>query len=173
MQQKKFRLYSSGEYNIMNFDKLRYDLTSFLALELQKKHRTMLYPLARYRIYSAQRLWYEGVFNSSVDVYRIAGGYYSSIIGSKENSEAYDDEGNMYQGRNFKVKIANRPEYSYEETGKFSIPVGVPMRLSIQIDGVPQSAESIARLKLIVTCSAWGLDCEKPVRISNIPIARD
>lgn len=110
---------------------------------------------------------------NDVDVYRIAGGYYSSIIGYKENSEAYDDEGNMYQGRNFKVKIANRPEYSYEETGKFSIPVGVPMRLSIQIDGVPQSAESIARLKLIVTCSAWGLDCEKPVRISNIPIARD
>ena len=72
MERKKFRLYSPGEYNIMNFDKLRYDLTSFLALELQKKYRTMLYPLARYRIYSAQHLWYEGVFNSSVDVYRIA-----------------------------------------------------------------------------------------------------
>ena len=55
------------------------------------------------------------VGTNDVDVYRIAGGYYSSIIGSKENSEAYDDEGNMYQGRNFKVKIANRPEYSYEE----------------------------------------------------------
>ena len=113
------------------------------------------------------------VGTNDVEVYRIAGGYYSAVIGYKENSEAYDDEGNMYQGRNFKVKIANRTEYSHDNTGSFSIPAGVPMRLSIQIDGVPQSAESIARLKLIVTCSAWGLDCEKPVRISNIPIARD
>ena len=113
------------------------------------------------------------VGTNDVEVYRIAGGYYSAVIGYKENSEAYDDEGNMYQGRNFKVKIANRTEYSHDNTGSFSIPAGVPMRLSIQIDGVPQSAESIARLRLVVFCSAWGLNEEKPVKISNIPIARD
>ena len=112
------------------------------------------------------------VGTNDVDVSLIAGGSYHGYE-SKENSEAYDDEGNMYQFRNFKVKIANRTEYSHDNTGSFSIPAGVPMRLSIQIDGVPQSAESIARLRLVVFCSAWGLNGEKPVKISNIPITRD
>ena len=46
------------------------------------------------------------------------------------------------------------------------------MKVSICIENVPQSAESIARLKLIVDCATWGLNNEKPVRISNIPITR-
>ena len=112
------------------------------------------------------------VGTNDVEVYRIAGGNYHGFE-HKENSEAYDDEGNMYQSKSFKVKVANRSEYSSDDTGKFNIPAGVPMRLSIQIDGVPQSAESIARLKLVVICNAWGLNEEKPVKISNIPIARD
>ena len=93
-------------------------------------------------------------------------------VGSSGYSEAYDDEGNIYQGGEMKVKIANRPNYDHW-TGKFNIPVGVPMKLSIQINGVPASAESIARLKLLVVCRAWGIGNEKPVRISNIPISRD
>ena len=113
------------------------------------------------------------VGTNDVEVTRITGGNYYSGLGAAINSEAYDDEGNMYQSKSFKVKVANRSEYSSDDTGKFNIPAGVPMRLSIQIDGVPQSAESIARLKLVVFCSAWGLNEEKPVRISNIPIARD
>ena len=113
------------------------------------------------------------VGTNDVEVQRISAGRYSGILGYEENSEAYDDEGNIYQLTNLKVKVANRPEYRDDDTGSFSIPAGVPMRLSIQIDGVPQSAESIARLKLIVRCKAWGLNAEKPVRISNIPIARD
>ena len=71
-----------------------------------------------------------------------------------------------------KVKIANRPEYSPSQSN-FNIPTGVPMKLSISIDGVPQSAESIARLKINIVCRAWGIDSNKPVRISNIPITRD
>ena len=88
------------------------------------------------------------------------------------NSEAYDDEGNIYN-KTLKLKVANRQAYDTYESEGFNIPVGVPMRLSIQIDGVSQSAESIARLKLVFYCKAWGLDSDKPVRISNIPIARD
>lgn len=95
------------------------------------------------------------------------------VWGGRNRSEAYDDEGNIYQNENFKVKVANRPDYDSWETGKFNIPAGVPIRLSISIEGVPLSAESIARLKLIFLCSAWGLGNDKPVKISNIPISRD
>ena len=96
-----------------------------------------------------------------------------TVCGGRSLSEAYDDEGNIYQGDNLKVKVANRPDYKVYETDKFNIPTGVPIRLSISIEGVPQSAESIARLKIIFNCSAWGLGSDKPVKISNIPISRD
>ena len=87
-------------------------------------------------------------------------------------SEAYDDEGNIYKGDNLKNKVANSPDYS-KNTGNFNIPTGVPMRISIRIDGVSQSAESIARLKLMFECKTWGLDYHKPVIFSNIPITRN
>lgn len=69
--------------------------------------------------------------------------------------------------------VANRPDYDMYGTGKFNIPAGVPIRLSISIEGVPLSAESIARLKILFLCSAWGLNWDKPVKISNIPISHD
>ena len=87
-------------------------------------------------------------------------------------SEAYDDEGNIYNCDNIKMKVANRPNYD-SSTGEFSIPTGVPMKVSICIEGVPQSAENIARLKLFFDCPKWGLNGDKPVRINNIPISRD
>lgn len=88
------------------------------------------------------------------------------------SSEVYDDEGNIYNADDIKVKVANRPNYA-RGTDRFNIPTGVPMRLSISIEGVPQSAESIARLKLIVDCDKWGLNNDKPVRFTNIPISRN
>ena len=94
------------------------------------------------------------------------------VNGGNSGSEAYDDEGNIYQS-DVKVRVANRTEYSGYDTGYFNIPAGVPMKLSISIEGVPQSAESIARLKLNFRSSAWNLDRDKPVRINNIPISRD
>lgn len=94
------------------------------------------------------------------------------VWGGNNYSEAYDDEGNMYQHDNFKVRVANKPNYDSWQTDKFNIPTGVPIRLSISIEGVPQSAESIARLKLIIRCDAWGIGRDKPVKISNIPISR-
>ena len=95
------------------------------------------------------------------------------VNGGSNGSEAYDDEGNIYQSGALKVRVANRTEYDSGNTGYFSIPAGVPMKLSVSIEGVPQSAESIARLKLIFHSSAWNLDRDKPVRINNIPISRD
>lgn len=97
-----------------------------------------------------------------------------SIHGGLYNckTEAYDDEGNIYGAENVKVKVANAQVFTAEEYS-FNIPVGVPMRASVCIEGVPQSAESIARLKVEFRCAAWGLDWNKPVKISNIPILRD
>ena len=94
------------------------------------------------------------------------------IFGGGGKSEAYDDEGNIYQGDNITVKVANRPNYNWT-TESFNIPTGVPMKLSIKIEGVPQSTENIAILKLAVYCEKWGLDRDKPVRFTNIPITRN
>ena len=88
------------------------------------------------------------------------------------DSEVYDDEGNIYQGNDLKVKVANRPNYD-GYSGDFMIPTGVPMRLSIQINNVSTSAERIARLSLYIDCSVWGLNTDKLVKFSNIPITRD
>ena len=87
-------------------------------------------------------------------------------------SEAYDNEGNIYQGNDLKVKVANKPDYNGRYYD-FMIPTGVPMRLSIQINNVSTSAESIARFSLCIECSAWGLNSQKLVKFSNIPITRD
>lgn len=87
-------------------------------------------------------------------------------------AEAYDDEGNIYQNENIKIKVANRPNYS-GETGEFNIPTGVPIKLSLQFNYFSTSAESIARLKLVFLCDPWGLNGDKPVKFSNIPISRN
>ena len=88
------------------------------------------------------------------------------------SSEAYDNEGNIYQDTNLRIKVANREEYK-SNSGSFMIPTGVPMRLSLQINNVSTSAESIARLSLCFDCSVWGLNGNKLVKLSNIPITRD
>lgn len=93
--------------------------------------------------------------------------------GGSRESEAYDDEGNIYQGNAIKVRVANRPNYSDYHSYNFKIPVGVPMKFSICIENVPVSAESIARLSLHFDCQKWGLNDNKLVKISNIPISRD
>lgn len=89
-----------------------------------------------------------------------------------ENISTYDNEGNIYGCYSNFVKIANR-DYSDHGTGPFSLISEVPMHLSIRIDGVSTTAESIARIDLPFICPPWGLTSQKPVKISNIPITRD
>ena len=93
--------------------------------------------------------------------------------GGSRDTEAYDDEGNIYQYNAIKVRVANRPNYNDYNSKDFKIPVGVPMKYSICIENVPLSAESIARLSLHFDCQKWGLNGSKLVKISNIPISRD
>lgn len=91
-------------------------------------------------------------------------------------SEAYDDEGNIY--RNISVRVANYQNYTFDETPTIKIPVGVPMKCSVKIEGVDASAQSIARMELFVNCKEWSIghlgnsDTAKPVKFSNIPISR-
>ena len=85
----------------------------------------------------------------------------------------YDNEGNIYGcGANF-VKLANNPEYSNHDSGVFCMLSGIPMQMSLKIEGVSPSAERIARITLPFNCQAWGLNSQKPVKITNIPITRD
>ncbi len=88
-------------------------------------------------------------------------------------TEAYDNDGNIYQGDAINVRVANRTNYDCRDCGKFKIPVDVPMKFSVCIENVPVSTESIARLSLHFVCEKWGLDRNKLVKISNIPISRD
>lgn len=87
--------------------------------------------------------------------------------------EAYDDEGNIFKGDNIKVKVSNRQDYSYNNTGEYKILVGVPMKLYVQISGVPNQSQSISRLTLLFKCPTWGLGWDKLVKLSNIPISRE
>lgn len=105
----------------------------------------------------------EGV--NDIENIEISGGIYGT--------EAYDDDGNIYQQDAIKVKVANRKEYSGGGTGTFNIPTGVPIRLSLQFSDVSNAAQSIARLKINANCKAWGLNHDKPIKINNIPISRD
>ena len=92
-------------------------------------------------------------------------------------SEAYDDEGNIYH--NISVRVANYQNYTYYETPEIKIPVGVPMKCSVKIEGVDAAAQSIARMELFVNCPEWAIghlgnsETAKPVKFSNIPIKRN
>ena len=106
------------------------------------------------------------VFNNvgTVDIEAI------DVGGSNFGSTAYDDEGNYYEDMD--VKIGNMSQYE-ASTPRFSIPTGVPVKVSVCINKVSVSAEIITRLKLTVFCDAWGLNSSRQVMISNIPISRD
>ena len=84
----------------------------------------------------------------------------------------YDDLGNIYE-ENIFAKVANRKEYANEWTGEFNLPADVPIKINIRIDNFSTSAESIARITLPFECEEWGLDYNKPAKITNIPISRD
>lgn len=96
-----------------------------------------------------------------------------SVYGGS-SSVAYDDEGNMYKDSGLEAMVANTGDWSrYNGNGRFTLPADVPVKVSIKLEGVPSSAESIPRLMVTVDCSKWGLDRQKQLKITNIPISRD
>lgn len=99
-----------------------------------------------------------------------------TVIGSYNGaSEAYDSEGNIYKGQDtdIEIKIANAPGYDCHESSRFLIPTDVPIKCSVRINGVPNNAESISRLLLIVNCPAWGIGWDNKLKITNVPISRN
>lgn len=87
-------------------------------------------------------------------------------------AEIYDDQGNIYKGTDITIKAANSRNYD-TYCADFNIPSEVPITLSLQIKNVSISAESFSRVNIPITCPAWDLKIDQPIRISNIPITRD
>lgn len=108
-------------------------------------------------------LIFSNVSSSDVDM-RVSGG---------GATVAYDDDGNIYQGEKLKVQIANSGDWSEYWPSSFTLPAEVPVKITYKIEGVPSSVESLPRLMVAVSCDKWGLNKEKPIKITNIPISRD
>ena len=105
------------------------------------------------------------------DVYAdISGTYYDY------KSSAIDDQGNIYK---VSVRLANEKQY-HTDNEKIPLVSEVPMKVSIRLDNVPESSETIAKLELAVQCDELGLQATQAngwkkhnVVIRNIPISRE
>ena len=89
---------------------------------------------------------------------------------STSNTVVYDSEGNVFEGNNLAVKVSN---YDYTNYGFSNLKMisDVPMKVSLQIKGVPETVESLARVDLHVKIPFFNIG-NTPVKIKNIPISR-
>ena len=85
------------------------------------------------------------------------------------NTVIYDSEGNVYNDNNLAVKVSNFDYSTYFSNLKMIS--DVPMKVSLQIKGVPETVESLARVDLQVTIPSFNIG-NTPVKIKNIPISR-
>ena len=84
---------------------------------------------------------------------------------SPNTTLAYDDCGNQYDAESIGIRIANgNQEHYYGATALF--PTEVPMKVQLEIKGVPESAWGFSRLYLKVR------KANDPITIYNLPIAR-
>ncbi|WP_455673969.1 hypothetical protein [Phocaeicola sp.] len=88
------------------------------------------------------------------------------------NSKAYDDEGNMYTDEKVLVSVGGG-RLDCGNTPYTQLSPNVPVKARIQIEGVPEYAQTINLINLVVFCSEWNFSWDKPVKISNIPISRE
>lgn len=84
-------------------------------------------------------------------------------------SVVYDSEGNIYEGNKLAVKVSNYDYSSWFQRMKMIS--DVPMKVSLQIKGVPETVESLARVDLEVKIPLFNVG-SSPVKIKNIPISR-
>ena len=82
----------------------------------------------------------------------------------------YDSEGNIYGGNKLAIKVSN---YDYTNYGFNDLKMisDVPMKVSLQIKGVPETVESLARVDINVVIPLFNVG-SSPVKIKNIPISR-
>lgn len=88
---------------------------------------------------------------------------------SNSNTVVYDSEGDVFKGNDLAVKVSNY-DYSWFFNNLKMIS-DVPMKVSLQIKGVPETVESLARVDLQVTIPFFNIG-NTPVKIKNIPISR-
>lgn len=81
---------------------------------------------------------------------------------------AFDNQGNKFS---IKFKVSNQNDYSVWAT----VPLlsEIPAKVSLRIEGVPESSEFFSRLNLNFDCKTLGLDKTNIIQIKNIPITRD
>lgn len=81
---------------------------------------------------------------------------------------AFDNQGNKFS---IKFKVSNQNDYSVWAT----VPLlsEIPAKVSLRIEGVPESSEFFSRLNLNFYSKALGLDKTNIIQIKNIPITRD
>jgi hypothetical protein len=89
------------------------------------------------------------------------------------NGQAYEPVALDNQGNKFSVKfkVPNQNDYSVWAT----VPLlsEIPVKVSLRIEGVPESSEFFSRLNLNFDCMALGLNKTNIIQIKNIPITRD
>lgn len=86
------------------------------------------------------------------------------------SSVVYDSEGNLYRGNSLAVKVSNL-NYS-ERHERLKMISDVPMKVSLQITGVPANVEALARVDITVNIPLFNIKPSSPIKIKNIPIER-
>ena len=81
---------------------------------------------------------------------------------------AFDNQGNKFP---IKFKVSNEKDYGV--WGKIPLLSEIPVKVSLRIEGVPESSEFIARLNLNFDCPVLGLKPSDKIQIRNVPITRD
>lgn len=95
--------------------------------------------------------------------------YGSQIRLGSASTTVYDSEGNIYNGNALTIKVSN---YDYNSWfNNLKMISDVPMKVSLQIKGVPETVESLARVDLVVKIPLFNVG-STPVKIKNIPISR-
>ena len=91
-----------------------------------------------------------------------------SIATNSGESVVYDSEGNVYGGNSLAVKVSNLNYNNYLRNLKMIS--DVPMKVSLQITGVPANVEALARVDISVNIPLFNI--KSPIKIKNIPIER-
>lgn len=91
-----------------------------------------------------------------------------SIRTDTEGSVVYDSEGNLYNRHSLAVKVSNLNYNFYH--GRMKMLSDVPMKVSLQITGVPANVEALARVDISVDIPLFNI--KSPIKIKNIPIER-
>lgn len=106
---------------------------------------------------------FENIGSQDVEI-AIDGGYAGGSV-------AYDDEGNRYDNSNLEAAIANKSLSVYGSSS--ALPAGIPLKVRVQIKGIPVSVRMFRRIDLGVTCDSWHFDRDNQVKLFNVPISRE